>query len=208
MYAVKCRIESTTCCQHSTPTLSQCNASKLTNDGSKPSARQDFRSSAKGAESFLSFEKFEYEVLTTKDLGKKSYARIKIKNDSMPKESDLKAIPQEVFPEKACWIFVYPSDKSVLQGVVIASPGKAPEWRVANSKATNITRDPWLDDGRFAMREWSDVSGSYKVVAIFEDRTSDKVKLIKVDGKSIQIEIEKLSEKYRKWLDAAKYMLP
>jgi hypothetical protein len=191
------------------PPVKPPSVSRTPRTSARSSARQDFRSSAKEAESpLLSFEKLEYDVLASKELGKKCYARVKLKNDSTPNESDLKAIPQEVFPEKACWIFVYPSNKTVLQGVVIVAPGKEPEWRVANSKATNVTRDPWLDDGRFAMREWSDASGSYKVMATFEDRSSDKVKLLKADGKSIQIEIEKLSEKDRKWLDAAKYMLP
>jgi hypothetical protein len=50
-------------------------------------------------------------------------------------------------------------------------------------------------------RTWIDASGEYQIEAEFVSMTAGKVKLKKVDGTTITLPIDKLSEEDRKWIE-------
>ena len=144
----------------------------------------------------------------SKDLGKKSYCRVKITNQVSPNPTSLEAIPQEVFPNRVSWVFVFPKDGDDLLGVVVKASGKEPAWRVADATGSNVAKDPWAINGRFADRVWHDAKGTHSIEAAFESRTGKIVKLIKPSKEPLEVEYEKLSDADHKWIDSSPNLLP
>ena len=68
------------------------------------------------------------------------------------------------------------------------------------AKDTNALKERKAPSRVAEWRTWTDSSGTHKIEAKFGGMVSNKVKLIKRDGTSVQVLLEKLSEDDQNWI--------
>lgn len=146
--------------------------------------------------------KLRYTVLKKKLHDGKGFARVRLEQSNADPEQ-LELLPAIVHEGlTVSWIFVLPKESDLLLGVVKNVDGDS-IW-----DANTQLKDPWAKNGRFAIREWSNVEGTYKKMATFEESYGDKATLSDDKGKSITIALEKLCDADRQWIQECDSLLP
>lgn len=75
-------------------------------------------------------------------------------------------------------------------------------------KAPFKNPDPFALDGYFSFREWSSLSGQFKLKAKFSGSSNDVVSIVDESGKRRDIELGKLSKLDQEWVKKAPSVLP